>query len=47
MALMSTNISNAIPKPRAIIVPEISIIWTIQRLLYRALEAQVKPLCVF
>jgi hypothetical protein len=43
----STNKSNVTPRVKAVTVPEINMSWTIQRLLYRGGEAQVKaPRCV-
>jgi len=38
----STNKSNVTPRVKAVTVPEINMSWTIQRLLYRGGEAQVK-----
>ena len=47
MALMSTGISSAIPKPRAIIVPKISIIWTIQDCYIALLKLRSSPFACF
>jgi hypothetical protein len=47
IVLMSTNKNSVTPRVKAVTVPEINISWTIQPVLYRGGEAQVKAHDVF